>query len=389
MPRNVSTIAEILTEGENRMDKKTILIIDDVNFNIRTAKDVLQNTYYVLGAQSGKEGLEILAHTIPDLILLDIIMPDMDGHEVMKIIKETPRYTNIPVIFLTADQNSETEVQGFNEGIVDYITKPFVADVLKKRIQTQIALAEYQRHMEEMVDEKVAEIEDMYDLLSVSFAALTEYRDSITGGHLKNTAIYFDAFINYLSGKSPYREQLNPHMIKKAIRCAPLHDVGKIAIRDNVLQKPGSLTNNEFERIKLHSVIGGELFSFIGQRITDREFADIAYDICRYHHEKWNGTGYPEGLSKEEIPLLARIMSIVDVYDALTSDRPYKQALSHEKSMAMIAERSGSDFDPGLVNEFLNISSTIEECLKNKESGAAAERYFKLPERIFNDIHEQ
>ena len=250
------------------MDKKTILIIDDVNFNIRTAKDVLQNTYYVLGAQSGKEGLEILAHTIPDLILLDIIMPDMDGHEVMKIIKETPRYTNIPVIFLTADQNSETEVQGFNEGIVDYITKPFVADVLKKRIQTQIALAEYQRHMEEMVDEKVAEIEDMYDLLSVSFAALTEYRDSITGGHLKNTAIYFDAFINYLSGKSPYREQLNPHMIKKAIRCAPLHDVGKIAIRDNVLQKPGSLTNNEFERIKLHSVIGGELFSFIGQRIS-------------------------------------------------------------------------------------------------------------------------
>ncbi len=368
------------------MDKKIILIIDDVKFNIRAAEDVLSDEYKVIGAQSGESGLRVLSHTIPDLILLDIIMPVMDGHQVLKILKETPRFKHIPVIFLTADSNSETEVAGFNEGIVDYITKPFVSDVLKKRIQTQIALSEYQRSMEEMVAKKVAEIEDMYDLMSVSFAALTEYRDSITGGHLKNTAIYFRAFINHLATVDPYRDQLNPSIIAKAIRSAPLHDVGKIAIRDNVLQKPGALSDKEFERIKLHAVIGGELFSFIKPRISDQEFADIAYNICRYHHEKWNGSGYPDGLKKEEIPLVARIMSIVDVYDALTSERPYKVALPHEKSMAMIAEKSGTDFDPGLVNEFLNISSTIEECLRNKEEGIEAERYFRLPQRIFQDL---
>ncbi len=369
------------------MDKKTILIIDDVKFNIRAAQDVLGEDYKVIGAMSAEAGFKVLDHTIPDLILLDIIMPETDGHQVLKTLKSTPRFMNIPVIFLTADNNYETEVAGFNEGIVDYITKPFVADVLKKRIQTQIELAEYQRSMEEIVRAKVSEIEDMYDILSVSFAALAEYRDSTTGGHLKNTAIYFKAFIEHLAGCDPYRDQLNPDIISKAIRSAPLHDIGKIAINDSVLQKPSSLTYKEFERIKLHSVIGGELFSFIGQKVADKEFADIAYNICRYHHEKWDGSGYPEGLSGTDIPLLARIMSVVDVYDALTSDRPYKKALSHEKAMAMIAERSGKDFDPGLTNEFINISEKIKECLHTKED-AESERYFKLPRHIFEDVND-
>ncbi len=370
------------------MEKKTILIIDDVKFNIRAAQDVLSEDFKVIGALSAEAGFKVLKHTIPDLILLDIIMPETDGHQVLRTLKSTPRYMNIPVIFLTADSNYETEVEGFNEGIVDYITKPFIADVLKKRIQTQIKLAEYQRSVEDMVETKVAEIEDMYDLLAVSFAALTEYRDSTTGGHLKNTAIYFKAFIEHLAECDKYKDQLNPSMVKKAIRSAPLHDVGKIAIRDNVLQKPGSLTQNEYERVKLHSVIGGELFSFIGKRVSDKEFTGIAYIICRYHHEKWDGSGYPEGLSGTSIPLLARIMSIVDVYDALTSERPYKKALPHDKSMAMIAERSGTDFDPGLVNEFLNISSKIEACLKSKENGEEASRYFKLPKHIFDDVND-
>ena len=369
------------------MDKKTILIIDDVKFNIRAAQDVLGEEFKVIGALSAEAGFKVLSHTIPDLILLDIIMPETDGHQVLKILKTTPRFMHIPVIFLTADSNYETEVEGFNEGIVDYITKPFVADVLKKRIQTQIELAEYQRSMEDKVKQKVAEIEEMYDLLAVSFAALAEYRDSTTGGHLKNTAIYFKAFIEHLQDCDRYMDQLNPAIVSKAIRSAPLHDVGKIAISDNVLRKPGSLTDNEFERIKLHSVIGGELFSFIGEKVSDKEFADIAYVICRYHHEKWDGTGYPEGLSGTNIPLLARIMSIVDVYDALTSERPYKKAFPHEKAMAMIAEKSGTDFDPGLTNEFLNISEKIAECLRTKEE-AGSEKYFKLPKHIFEDVKD-
>lgn len=371
------------------MDRKTILIIDDVKFNIRAAHDMLGDTYDIIDAMSGEEGLKKLEETIPDLILLDIIMPKMDGHEVLKIIKDTPAYCNIPVIFLTSDNNSETEVAGFNEGIVDYITKPFVTDVLKKRIETQIELAEYQRSLEDKVSMKVRELEDMYDLITVSFAALTEYRDSITGGHLKNTALYFKVFIEHLANCDAYKSQLNQQIVTKAKRSAPLHDVGKIAISDNVLQKPASLTDKEFERIKLHPVIGGELFSFIEQRVADKEFARIAYNICRYHHEKWDGTGYPEGLAGTDIPLVSRIMSIVDVYDALTSERPYKKPMTHEKAMTMIAERAGSDFDPGLVHEFVNISEQVKECLKLKESGeenAETSRYFILPKHIFEDI---
>lgn len=371
------------------MDKRTILIIDDVKFNIRAAEDMLGDTYKIIGALSAKMGIKVLDHTIPDLILLDIIMPEMDGHQVLKFLKSTPAYMNIPVIFLTSDTNYKTEIEGFNEGIVDYITKPFVADVLKKRIQTQIELADYQRSLESKVDEKVHELEEMYDLITVSFAALTEYRDSTTGGHLKNTAMYFEVFMKHLETSDNYKTQLNPYIVSKAIRSAPLHDVGKIAISDSVLQKPASLTDREFERVKLHPVIGGELFSFIKQRIPDKEFAEIAYNICRYHHEKWNGTGYPEGLSGTDIPLVARIMSIVDVYDALTSERPYKEALPHEKALTMIAERAGRDFDPGLVDEFVNISDKIKECLMIKESGEddmENSRYFRLPKHIFEDV---
>jgi len=253
---------------------------------------------------------------------------------------------------------------------------------MKKRIQTQIELSEYQRDLEAKVDNKVAEMEEMYDLISVSFAALTEYRDGVTGGHLKNTSIYFKAFIEHLSECDKFRNQLNPTIVKKAIRSSPLHDVGKIAIRDNVLQKPGSLTDSEFEKMKLHAVIGGELFDFIYERIPDKEFAEIAGNISRYHHEKWNGKGYPSGLAGTDIPLVSRIMSIVDVYDALTSERPYKQPFSHEKSMAMIAEKSGIDFDPDLVEEFLNISDKINTCLKTKEEEYATRKYFRLPDHI-------
>lgn len=366
------------------MKKKTILIIDDVKFNIQAAKEVLGNTYDILGALSGEEGLDILSQTLPDLILLDIMMPRMDGHEVLHILKSTPRLKYIPVIFLTADSNPETEVEGFNEGIVDYITKPFIPEVMIKRIQTQIELAEYQRSLESKVKEQVAETEAMYDLLSVSFAALAECRDGITGGHLKNTAIYFKAFIEHLAESEAYKNDLNPVIVEKAIRTAPLHDIGKIAIRDNVLQKPGSLSNEEFERMKLHAQIGGAVFDFIGARIPDKEFAQIAHDMCRHHHEKWNGMGYPDGLSGTDIPLIARIMSIVDVYDALTSERPYKQPFSHEKSMAIIAENSGTDFDPGLVNEFLSISNTIYECLQTKEEEFINKQYFRVPDDLLD-----
>lgn len=362
------------------MAKKTILMIDDLKLNHETARDVLKDTYDIYNAMSAGEGFDILRDIIPDLILLDIIMPVMDGYQMLKILKKSPVYKDIPVIFLTADNSAESEIEGFNQGIVDYITKPFVPTVMKCRIATQIELSDYRKRLEQKVAEKVEEIEQMYDVITVSFAGLVESRDGITGGHLKNTSIYFAAFINHLLASGKYREQLTEQVVRKARRGAPLHDVGKIAIEDAVLRKAGSLNDEEFARMKQHSVIGGDIFNFIAERIPDKEFAQIAEQIARYHHEKWNGMGYPEGLAGEEIPLVARIMSIVDVYDALTSERPYKKPFSHEKSMEMIKEKRGIDFDPALVDAFMEMGEEVRECLRTKEAVWVKQKYFMYEE---------
>jgi len=364
--------------GLYRDKKRIILMIDDVALNHATAKEVLSDDYELLTAASAREGFSILETTLPDLILLDIIMPEMNGMEMLEILKATPLYKNIPVIFLTADASPEAEVEGFNRGIVDYITKPFVPAVMKKRIETQITLSEYERFLENKVESKIREMEQMYDLIATSFAGLVESRDGVTGGHLKNTSIYFGAFISHLKDLPEYRKVLPPDIVKKAIRSAPLHDVGKIAIKDSVLQKPASLTAEEFNLMKQHALIGGDIFSFLEERIPDREFAHIAGQIAKYHHEKYNGTGYPSGLKGEEIPLVARIMSIVDVYDALTSRRPYKEPFSHEKAMAMIVEGGGIQFDPKLTEEFVNISRVIKECLDTKQEMIEQREFYMM-----------
>lgn len=362
-----------------KSEKRKILMIDDVLLNHATAKDVLCQEYELITATSAREGFEILEKTVPDLILLDIIMPEMNGMEMLEILKTTPLYKNIPVIFLTADTSPEAEVEGFNLGIVDYITKPFVPAVMKKRIETQITLAEYERSLENKVESKVREMEQMYDLIATSFAGLVESRDGVTGGHLKNTSIYFAAFISHLKTLPDYKKELTASVVKKAVRSAPLHDVGKIAIKDSVLQKPSSLTPEEFVQMKNHALIGGDIFKYLEDRIPDKEFAHIAGQLAKYHHEKYDGTGYPCGLKGEEIPLVARIMSIVDVYDALTSRRPYKEPFSHEKTMALIVESSGTQFDPKLVNHFVNVSNVIKECLDTKEEMIEQREFYMMP----------
>ncbi|MBP5607065.1 MAG: response regulator [Lachnospiraceae bacterium] len=358
--------------------KKKILMVDDVALNHATARSVLEDTYDLYEAYSGKEAFELLKELGPDLILLDVVMPEMNGMEVLVKLKSIPAYKNIPVIFLTADTSPEAEVEGFKLGIVDYITKPFVPMVMKKRIETQIDLAQYRNDLEARVEQKIEEMEQMYDLMTVSFAGLVESRDGVTGVHLKNTSLYFSVFISHLKSVAKYKEYLPPTVVKKACRSAPLHDVGKIAIRDSVLQKPSSLSDAEFDSMKFHSVIGGELFDYLEKRIPDPEFAAIASQIARSHHERWDGKGYPDGLKGEEIPLLARVMALVDVYDAMTSKRPYKEPISHEKTMTFIAANSGTQFDPDLVKEFINISNVIKECLEAKEEMVEKKQYFSV-----------
>ena len=349
------------------MERKSILMIDDVRLNLASARDVLQDEYELYEAMSAKEGFEKLEKITPDLILLDINMPEMSGYEMLEKMMKSRRLSKIPVIFLTAETRASSEVKGFDLGAVDFITKPFVGTVMKRRIKTQLELSAYRNTLENMVAEKVAENEKLQDMLSVGFAELVESRDGITGGHIKNTSIYFDEFVDRLKSVPRYKEEMTDDYIKSVKRSAPLHDIGKIGIDDIVLRKQSTLVKSEMNYMKTHSELGAATFHKIRTMMfPDNEFLKIAEDMAMYHHERWDDTGYPMGLKGEEIPLCARIMSIVDVYDALTSRRPYKEPFSHEKSMAIIVEGRGTQFDPELVDEFVNMAEVIKECLMNK-----------------------
>lgn len=349
------------------MAKKSILMIDDVKFNLATARDVLRDDYVLYEALSAKEGFEILEKVIPDLLLLDIVMPEMDGYEMIRQLKASRRLRGIPVIFLTAETDPKSEVKGFDLGAVDFIVKPFIAPVMKRRIETQLELAAYQHSLEDLVEQKVEENEKLQNMLSAGFAELVESRDGVTGGHIKNTSIYFEAFVKALKAVPEYRDDVTDEFIKLSVRSAPLHDIGKIGIDDNVLRKRSSLEKSEMEYMKSHSELGGATFHKIRKIFPENEFLKIAEHMALYHHERWDGKGYPFGIKGTDIPLEARIMSIVDVYDALTSKRPYKEPFSHEKAMAIIVEGRETQFDPQLVDEFIKISETIRDCLIHKE----------------------
>jgi len=346
--------------------KKTILVVDDVKLNLVAARDVLQDTYELYEAISAEEGFKILDEHIPDLILLDIYMPEMDGYEMLEKLKACNRLKKIPVIILTADTQSASEIKGFQLGAVDFITKPFIAPVMKQRIRTQLELASYQHSLEAEVEKKVIENEKLQDMLSRGFAELVESRDGITGGHVKNTFVYYKAFVETLKDLPKYRDEITDDFIRCTERSAPLHDIGKIGIDDVVLRKKSSLEHAEVDYMKRHAELGGLTFHKIRKIFPENEFLKVAEEMALFHHERWDGKGYPCGLKGEEIPLCARIMSLVDVYDALTSKRPYKDPYSHEKAMGIIVEGRGTQFDPDLVDEFVKQSELIKECLNAK-----------------------
>ena len=349
------------------MEKKKILMIDDARLNLATAREVLEDDYELYEATSAKQGMKILEEILPDLILLDIIMPDIDGYEMIAQLKTSRRLKSIPVIFLTAVADPVSEVKGFNLGAVDFITKPFVAPVMKRRIATQLELYSYQNQLEKIVEQKVEEVEKMQNMLASGFAELVESRDGVTGGHIKNTLIYYEAFVKVLQDVPKYKDEVTPEFVKLSVRAAPLHDIGKIGIDDNVLRKQSGLERSEMQYMQTHSELGGATFHKIRRIFPENEFLKIAEHMALYHHERWDGKGYPMGLAGEDIPIEARIMSIVDVYDALTSQRPYKKPFSHEKSMEIIREGKGTQFDPDLTDEFLKAGELIRDRLKHKE----------------------
>lgn len=373
--------------------QKHILVVDDVPANLKYAQQLLSGRYKLTLASSGAQALKFLKKNAPDLILLDINMPEMDGCDVIKELKNDADTAMIPVIILTSEVDTAMELKCLELGAVDFIRKPFITEIMLSRIDTQLELSAYRTKLEYMVNEKTAVIGRLQDVMSTCFAELVESRDGTTGGHIKNTTRYFAVFLEELAKHDEYKDILTPEHMKNLVRAAPLHDIGKIGINDSVLRKESVLSAEEFDHMKTHTQIGGETFQHIFKSVEgtqhhsqigayafdrifdamnveegeDTVFLHIARDMAMYHHERWNGTGYPMGISGEDIPLSARILSIVDVYDALTSKRSYKEAFTHEKAMQIIMEDREIFFDPKLTDIFVSISDKIKQCLLTKD----------------------
>jgi putative two-component system response regulator len=322
-------------------DKKhTILIVDDTPENIDVLVEILKKDYQLKVATNGIDALEIMnSDKLPDIVLLDIMMPDMDGYRVCQAIKSNPTTKKIPVIFVTAMNDIEDETKGFAFGAVDYITKPVSPPIVQARVATQLALYDQKNHLEELVGERTAEIYDTRLEIVRRLGIAAEYKDNETGQHIIRMSKYCQ-----LIGKEYGLSKEEQNLLLNA---SPMHDVGKIGIPDNILLKPGKLDADEWEIMKTHTTIGAKI---IGDHPS--ELMQTAKLIALSHHERWDGSGYPGGLKGEQIPIYGRIAAIADVFDALTSERPYKKAWPVEEAIAEIRKGSGSHFDPKAVDAF-------------------------------------
>lgn len=351
-------------------DRATILIVDDEPTNITILTELLKGKYRILAAVSGVQALQrARAERPPDLILLDIMMPGMTGYEVLRELKSQPQTQGIPVLFVTALSEAGNEAQGFELGAVDYITKPFSPAAVYARVKTHLELSQTRNLLlsqnavlEQKVAQRTAELVLTQDATIYSLASLAETRDPETGGHIRRTQHFLKALAEKLALRAEYRSKLDPHTIELLFKSAPLHDIGKVGVPDEVLLKPGPLTTEEFSIMKLHTGFGRDALAQAVRALGgSTTFLDIAMEIVYSHHEKWDGTGYPLGLKGEAIPLSGRLMAVADVYDALTTKRVYKPAFSHEKAVEIILDGRGKHFDPILVDIFLNIQDEFRE----------------------------
>lgn len=341
-----------------------ILIVDDNITNLKLAEQVLKPAYKVTLLTSAIQTMKFLMRNTPDLILLDIKMPGINGFETLATIKSIPRLSQIPVIFLTALNDHKSEIKCLQLGAVDFIAKPFIPELMLSRIKLHLELSRYRKNLEGLVNEKTETIENLQDTMVVGLAELVECRDGETGGHIKRTAKYLEILVKSMEEQGFYPDILTSDYVHNMIRSAPLHDIGKIGISDNVLLKQGSFDETEREYMQQHTTLGGKALQKVINATDGESFLYVAKDMSLCHHEKWDGTGYPNGLSKNEIPLCARIMAVADVYDALTSKRPYKKPFSHEKAVQIILEGKGTQFDPDIVDIFYSIAYKFDRISK-------------------------
>ena len=338
--------------------RKTIFVVDDSNTNLLVAKDALSDDYKVITLSSAPKMLALLDKVKPDLILLDIEMPEMDGIEALKQLKADPYKKDIPVIFVTAMSDSNVEALGFKLGVVDFLTKPFSKPVLLRRIKSHLDI-------DGLIKAQVAQLEKLQIGTIFVIANMIESRDKKTGGHIQRTTTYIRILVDAMKKHDMYGDILPDKEIDSFVNSAKLHDVGKITIADGILNKPGKLTDGEFEVIKTHAKSGEKIIEDIMNITGDVLFLRNAKLFAGYHHEWWNGTGYPYKLSGVEIPFQSRVMAIVDVYDALVSERPYKNPFTHKVAVDTILKNSGTQFDPEIVKIFFEVEQLFEEVAKN------------------------
>ncbi len=334
---------------------------------------LLKDDYCTQVATSGTRALELANSTEPpQLILLDIMMPELDGYEVCRQLKSNRKTCNIPVIFITGKVELDDEILGFEAGCVDYITKPISPPILKARVRTHLQLAkareillDQNHNLELSVQERTRELSLLQDSLLLALGSLAETRDNETGNHLRRTQHYVRALAVKLSHHPQFRDYLTSQRIEAIFKTAPLHDIGKVGIPDSILLKPARLTPDEFEIMKTHTRLGRDSLAKAEEHLGQySEFLALAREIAYGHHERWDGTGYPEGLKGEEIPASARLMSVCDVYDALISERIYKKAFPHEDAVEIIRQGRGSQFDPIVVDAFLEMAEEFRSMSK-------------------------
>ena len=355
-----------MTEADTLCAKPTVLVVDDTPENLSLMQHLLHGSYLLRSASSGAQGLELaLIEPVPDLVLLDIVMPGMDGYTVCERLKQDPRTANIPVIFLTSRSELKDEEKGFALGAVDYIVKPVQPAICLARLRTHLALkasADFLRDKNAFLEAEVArrtrEVNAIQDVTILAMALLAETRDADTGNHIRRTQGYVRALAWKLSSHPRFRDYLTVANIAMLFRSAPLHDIGKAGIPDRILLKQGRLAPDEFEIMKTHTTMGRDAIAHaeaaLGQLV---EFLVMAKQIACSHQEKWDGTGYPEGLAADAIPIPARLMALADVYDALTSRRVYREAIAHGDAVAIIQAASGQHFDPDVVRAFVQVQA--------------------------------
>lgn len=351
-------------------EQARVIAVDDDPYVLALLGTMLESYgCEVVLCSSSTAVLETARCNQPDLILLDISMPEMSGFEVCRRLKLDSELADIPVIFLSALNSIQDKVRGFQAGGVDYVVKPFQAEEVHARVTTHLKLSSLRRKLEyqKLVDKKVREVSEAQQATIFTLAKLAELRDDDTGAHLERVRDYCQLLAQELGNNSPYADSISAEFIDCIQHASPLHDIGKVAIPDSVLLKPGKLTFEEFEVMKTHTVIGAENMQAVYNRYADNPFIGMGIEIALYHHERWDGSGYPDGLVGKNIPLSARIMAVADCYDAIRSNRCYRKGLDHETVKGMLLEESGSHFDPEVIKAFIvledrfnHINDTVE-----------------------------